>query len=55
VGDVPNVVFPIATLVDGKTGRLALYYGCADTSVSVAYAQLDELIAFVKANSFQPS
>jgi len=55
VGDVPNVVFPIATLVDEKTGRLALYYGCADTSVSVAYAQLDELIAFVKANSFRPS
>ncbi len=50
-GDVPNVIFPIATLLDEKTGRLALYYGCADTSVGVAYAQLDEVVAFVKEHS----
>jgi len=52
VGDVPNVVFPIATLLDKGTGRLALYYGCADTCVGVAHAQLDEVIEFVKENSF---
>ena len=51
-GDVPNVVFPIATLLDEKTGRLALYYGCADTCVGVAYAQLDEVIEFTKKHSF---
>ncbi|HHY10681.1 MAG TPA: glycosidase, partial [Firmicutes bacterium] len=27
VGDVPNVTFPCAALVDGATGRLAVYYG----------------------------
>ncbi|UCC67178.1 MAG: glycoside hydrolase family 130 protein [Armatimonadota bacterium] len=53
VGDVPNVVFPIATLLDDATGRLALYYGCADTCIGVAYAQLEAVIAFIKANSFE--
>ncbi len=53
VGDVPNVVFPVATLLDKETGRLAMYYGCADNCVSVAYAQLDELMDFVKKNSFK--
>jgi beta-1,4-mannooligosaccharide/beta-1,4-mannosyl-N-acetylglucosamine phosphorylase len=52
VGDVPNVVFPVATLVDKKTGRLAMYYGCADTCIGLAYAQLDDVIEFVKKNSF---
>jgi beta-1,4-mannooligosaccharide/beta-1,4-mannosyl-N-acetylglucosamine phosphorylase len=52
-GDVPNVVFPVATLLDKATGRLALYYGCADSTVSVAYAQLDELMAFIKTYSFK--
>jgi len=51
-GDVPSVTFPIATLLDQKTGRLALYYGCADTCVGLAYAQLDEVIAFTKKHSF---
>ncbi|MDH4179001.1 MAG: glycosidase, partial [Armatimonadota bacterium] len=53
VGDVPNVVFPIATLLDDATGRLALYYGCADTCIGVAYAQLEAVIAFIKGNSFE--
>jgi len=52
VGDVPNVVFPVATLLDQKTGRLALYYGCADTCIGLAYAQLGDVIEFVKRNSF---
>jgi beta-1,4-mannooligosaccharide/beta-1,4-mannosyl-N-acetylglucosamine phosphorylase len=52
VGDVPSVVFPVATLLDRKTGRLALYYGCADTCVGLAYAQLSDLVEFTKKNSF---
>ena len=51
VGDVPNVVFPCAALADAATGRLALYYGCADTVTGLAFAQIDELIAFIKDNS----
>ena len=31
MGDVPNVVFPCATLSDAATGRITIYYGCADT------------------------
>ncbi len=51
VGDVPNVVFPCAALTDAPTGRLAIYYGCADTVVGLAFAQADELIDFTKSNS----
>ncbi len=51
VGDVPNVVFPCAALTDAATGRLAIYYGAADTVTGLAFAQVDEMIGFVKANS----
>lgn len=51
VGDVPNVVFPCAALVDAPTGRMAIYYGGADTVTCLAFAQVDELIEFIKANS----
>ncbi len=51
VGDVPNVVFPCAALVDAETGRMAIYYGGADTVVCLAYTYVDELIDFVKQNS----
>ena len=51
VGDVPNVVFPCAALTDAPTGRIAIYYGCADTVTGLAFCQVDELIAFIKANS----
>lgn len=51
VGDVPNVVFPCAALHDKDTGKIAVYYGCADTVTGVAFTQVDELIAFIKNNS----
>jgi beta-1,4-mannooligosaccharide/beta-1,4-mannosyl-N-acetylglucosamine phosphorylase len=51
VGDVPNVVFPCAALADAATGRVAIYYGCADTTTGLAFCQVDEVIAFLKANS----
>ena len=46
VGDVPNVVFPCAALVDGD--RVTIYYGAADTVVCLAYGYLSELLAFVR-------
>ena len=49
VGDVPNVVFPSSAVVLGDTIRL--YYGCADTCVSMAEAKMDELIHFIKTHS----
>lgn len=51
VGDVPNVTFPCAALADAKTGRLAIYYGGADTVTCLAFAYIDELIDFTKRNS----
>src|SRR3954471_7397643 len=51
VGDVPNVVFPCAALVDAPTGRMAIYYGCADTVTGLAFCHVDELIEFIKNNS----
>ena len=51
VGDVPNVAFPCATLYDPPTGRVAIYYGAADTVTALAFARLDELIDFVMTDS----
>jgi beta-1,4-mannooligosaccharide/beta-1,4-mannosyl-N-acetylglucosamine phosphorylase len=50
-GDVPNVAFPCAALTDPENGRLAIYYGGADTVVCLAFGYMDEVIAFVKSNS----
>ncbi len=51
VGDVPNVVFPCSALVDPATGRIAIYYGAADTVTCLAFALLDEVIDFIKGHS----
>lgn len=51
VGNVPNVVFPCGALVDGETGRLALYYGCADTVVGLAFGYVADLVDFTKRHS----
>jgi beta-1,4-mannooligosaccharide/beta-1,4-mannosyl-N-acetylglucosamine phosphorylase len=48
VGDVPNVTFPCACLTDEATGRIAMYYGGADTVVAVAYSTVDEILAYIK-------
>jgi beta-1,4-mannooligosaccharide/beta-1,4-mannosyl-N-acetylglucosamine phosphorylase len=50
-GFVPNVAFPCATLCDAKTGRIAIYYGAADSVVALAYAKADELVAYIMDNS----
>ena len=48
---LPNVAFPCAALCDAPTGRIAIYYGGADTVTCLAFTQVDELIDFVKSNS----
>ncbi len=53
VGDVPNVTFPCASLVDGDTGRVAIYYGCADTVTGLAFGYIDEVVDFVKKNAIK--
>jgi beta-1,4-mannooligosaccharide/beta-1,4-mannosyl-N-acetylglucosamine phosphorylase len=48
IGFVPNVVFPCATIVDPKTGRIAIYYGAADSYVALAFTTVDILIQYAK-------
>jgi len=50
-GAVPGVCFPCATLVDAPTGRVAMYYGAADTFTAVAFSTVDEIIAYTKEHS----
>ena len=49
-GFVPNVCFPCATLQDAATGRIALYYGCADSYVGLAFTTVDEVVDYIKAH-----
>ena len=50
-GDVPNVTFPCAALHDPDTGRVAVYYGCADTVTGLAFGYIPEIITFTKKTS----
>ncbi|MDQ8204608.1 glycoside hydrolase family 130 protein [Pelagicoccus sp. SDUM812003] len=50
-GFVPNVTFPCATMYDAPSGKIAIYYGAADTYSAVAFTQVDELIDFIKNDS----
>jgi len=50
IGFVPNVIFPCAALHDSETGRLAIFYGAADTYCALAFARLDEIIDYIKSN-----
>ncbi len=43
---IPNVVFPTAAVE--KDGILHIYYGCCDTSISLAAVPTEELLEFVK-------
>lgn len=51
VGDVPNVTFPCANLVDADTGRIAIYYGCADTCTSLCFTTVDDVIDWLDTHS----
>lgn len=51
VGEVPNVTFPCGALADADTGRIAVYYGAADTVTGLAYTTVEEVIKFIKENA----
>ena len=51
VGDVPNVVFPCATLSDEASGRIAIYYGCADTVTGLAFTTIDDIMKWLSSHS----
>ena len=48
MGDVPNVAFPCAALYDQPSGRIAVYYGCADTVTGLAFGYVPDIIRFTK-------
>jgi predicted GH43/DUF377 family glycosyl hydrolase len=48
-GDVPNAVFPCGLIHDKDAGELRLYYGAADTTICLATASYDDVLATVLA------
>ncbi|MBN1500013.1 MAG: glycoside hydrolase family 130 protein [Spirochaetes bacterium] len=46
-GFVPNVLFPCSMLSDDE-GRIAIYYGAADTYSAIAFGMKDEIIDYIK-------
>ena len=48
---MPNVAFPCANLYAADTGRIAIYYGAADTCTALAFTQVDKLLNYIKKNS----
>ena len=50
-GFVPNVCFPCATLQDADTGRIAIYYGAADTCVALAFTTAEQVVHYIMAHS----
>lgn len=51
-GFVPNVVFPCASLQDSKTGRIAIYYGAADSYVGLAFTTVSRIVDYIKENNY---
>jgi beta-1,4-mannooligosaccharide/beta-1,4-mannosyl-N-acetylglucosamine phosphorylase len=51
VGDVPNVAFPCAALHEPASGRIAIYYGGADTVTALAFARLEEVLDFLRSTA----
>ncbi len=47
-GDVPNAIFPCGLVHDAASGEVRLYYGAADTSICLATARLDDLLAAIE-------
>ena len=50
-GFVDNVVFPTSILVDGETGRMAIYYGAADSYTCLAFTTIDIVVDYIKKHS----
>ncbi|WP_035778833.1 glycoside hydrolase family 130 protein [Butyrivibrio sp. MC2013] len=50
-GFVPNVCFPCATVQNSENGKIAIYYGAADSYVGLAFGYVDEIIDYIKDHS----
>ena len=40
-----------ATIHDAETGKIAIYYGAADTYVGLAFTTVDLIVDYIKKNS----
>ena len=40
-----------ATIHDSESGKIAIYYGCADSYVGLAFTTLDEIVGYIKEHS----
>jgi predicted GH43/DUF377 family glycosyl hydrolase len=47
-GDVGRVVFPCGWTLDATSGQISLYYGAADSSIALATARLEDVLARVR-------
>jgi hypothetical protein len=45
------LIFPCAALADAATGRIAIFYGAADSYTALAFCYVDELLPYLKENS----
>jgi len=50
-GFVPNVLFPTSALVDGETGRIAIYAGAADTYTELLFTDIDTVLEYIVSNN----
>jgi len=50
-GLVPGVCFPVGCLCDSATGRIAIYYGAADTVSALCFCHAQEIVEFIQRNS----
>ena len=48
IGDVSGVVFPTGAVVNKEKNELRLYYGAADSSVCVAFAEMNDILGYLK-------
>ena len=50
-GFVPHVLFPTSALVDGETGRIAIYAGASDTYVELLFTDIDTVLDYIVKNA----
>ncbi|MCD8023185.1 MAG: glycoside hydrolase family 130 protein [Lachnospiraceae bacterium] len=50
-GFVPNVTFPCAALFEKESGKIAVYYGAADSYVCLAFTTVGQIVTYIKENS----
>ena len=50
-GFVDNVTFPCSALCCSETGKIAIYYGAADTYMALAFTTVDEVCQYIIKNA----